>query len=445
MASPKMFAEVVIAGSYKGLSKATKGASKEMQTLGGKTQATARLMKGALAGIGFSLITTQLKEMSVQALDDEQSMRLLAKSMDNSIKGQDKLKAGVEDTVSRLSLLAAVTDDEIRPAFAGLIRATKDVKKSSSLMQVSLDVAAGANVSVAAAASAVSRAYNGNYTALNKLAPGIKKLKHPLASVAKRFEGMAKIQGENDPFKQMAITADEAKETIGKVLIPEIKKLASWLKSKEGQKVVKQTTDEVIKLVKAAIKLGKWAFENKEVILGIAVALKGWQITNGVITSWKTLADIWKGMKAPTAGGIPTAGGVGKGGPNVPMQYKKPIGPKALTTVGLASVGAAAGATAVAVYGSTMTQLYNSDKKKFAGEVRRQIRNAVTDYGKTYSATELLTATGTGVGKGSISAGGSNMSNVTINISGVASGNDVLNSLKKVANTRGVPLRQLLG
>jgi hypothetical protein len=443
--SAKMFAQVVIAGSYKGLSKSTRGAAKEMKTLAGKTKATAKIMSSAIAGIGFVALTQQLVAATKAADDDRRSMALLNRTLDVSWKATDATKQSVDDFITSMSLMSGVADDDLRPSYAKLAQQTKSITKANKMFQLAMDISADKGVSLDVATKAVSKALAGSKTAFNKLYPAAKDSADAIEYVTKKSKGAAKIAGDNSPFAKMNVTFGELQETIGKQLLPYVDKLAKWMESKQGQQTIKQTTKALVELVKEAVKLGKWAFDNKEVILGIAVALKGWQISAGIITSWKTLAGIWKGMKAPTTNGVPSAPGVGKGGPNVPMQYKKPIGPKALTTVGLASVGAAAGATAVAVYGSTMTSLYNSDKKKFASEVRRQIRNAVTDYGKTYSATELLTATGTGVGKGSISAGGSNMSNVTINISGVASGNDVLNSLKKVANTRGVPLRQLLG
>jgi hypothetical protein len=439
MASSKAFAEVVIAGSYKNLSRATRGAKGELDSLSAKAKKSSAVMKTALAGIGFGAIAKSLVDMARAASEDEQGVRLLAKSMENSIKGHKDLKAGVEATVTSLSMMAAVTDDEIRPAFSYLIRATKSIPKSTKLMTVALDIAAGAHVSVGAAASALGRAYNGNLTALNKLVPGIKGLKNPLDEAAKRFKGMAKIQGENDPFKLMQITADEAKETIGRALLPEIKKLALWLQSKEGQKTVEKTTKAIVELVKEAVKLAKWAIDNKEVIIAIAVALKGWQITSSVIDSWKTLSGIWKGMKPPKVP-LPT------GGPLTPkgMPIGKPLGPK-LPGAGISPLLALSGAAAAVVSMKADSYSGPNGSKNVLGDIAR----AKAEYGKYYSPSELLLATGKKplTAAQAIQSGNSNMSPVgatTINIYGAVSGNEVVTALTKYARGKGIPLSKLL-
>lgn len=435
-----MFAQVVIAGSYKALSKATRGAKAELDGLAGKSKATANVMKKAFVGLGLVGVTKSLIDMAKAASEDDQGVRLLAQSMKNNVKGQAALKAGVESTITSLSMMAAVTDDEIRPAFAYLIRSTKSVKTSTGLMKVALDLAAGAHVSVGAAASALGRAFNGNLTALNKLAPGIKKLKDPIGEVAKRFKGMAAIQGQNDPFKLMQITADEAKESIGRVLLPEIKRLAIWLQSKEGQKAVKETTDAIIELVKQATKLAKWAIDNKEIVIAFGIALKTWQISASVIDSWKTIAGIWSKMKKPDVsltGGKPTVS---------PNQYPKPIGPKApmrpgrLVPEGFA--GFNAGLSGLATIAALKGASYSDPRN-----VRRDIANARREYGQFYSPTEFLLATGK-KGVSNIAAGGSNMSTagiVNFNIT-IPNGDPraIVTELQKLARRKGVPVSKLL-
>lgn len=403
MATNSLALRFKLLGDASGLTNATRKGSKDLGLLGNASKKMSGVLKGALAGISFAALTNELVDLAKAASDDAQGQAILAKSIENNVKGGAKLTAGVEDLISQMSIMAAVTDDEIRPAFGYLVRATKSVDKSSRLMSIALDLAAGSGVSVQAAASALGRAYNGNLTALNKLVPGVKKLKDPLSEVEKRFKGMAKIQGDNDPFKQMTIMADEAKEEIGKVLLPEIKKMAKYLQSPEGKKMIEQTTSALKDLVKEGIKIAKWAIDNKGTLAAIGSVILGLKVGKSVIDSYRTLKTIWEGLvkagkliKPPATGtgdlGLPTGGKpsgtvtpVGKTPATKPSGGFKFAAPSASVTV------AAAGAAAVAVYGSTMVDLYNKDKKQFAIEVNKQIERA-KQYSPNgyYNATDLL-------------------------------------------------------
>lgn len=423
MASNSLALRFKLLGDASGLSSATKRAGKDLKGLGGITKQFSGLFKGAIAGLSLAGLTSQLIDLSKAASDDAQGQAILAKSIENNVKGGSKLTAGVEDLISQMSIMAAVTDDEIRPAFGYLVRATKSVDKSSRLMAIALDLAAGSGVSVEAAASALGRAYNGNLTALNKLVPGVKKLKDPIAEVEKRFKGMAKIQGDNDPFKQMTIMADEAKEEIGKVLLPEIKKMAKYLQSPEGKKMIEQTTSALKDLVKEGIKIAKWAVDNKGTLAAIGGVILGLKVGKGVIDSYRTLKTIWEGLvKAgklikPPATGTPDLPGAklpgGKtptvpgGGTPVSTGSKITAGLKSLVT--LPNLLAGAGAAVVAM----KAESYKG--KKGAENAIADIKRAKAEYGKYYSATELLVATGRKplTPGQAISAGGSNMSMVS--------------------------------
>lgn len=438
--SAKMFAEVVIAGSYKGLARSTRGASKEMNSLAGKTKATAKIMSSAIAGISFVAITQQLVAATKAADEDRRSMALLNRTLDVSWKATDATKQSVDDFITSMSLMSGIADDDLRPSYARLAQQTKSITKANKYFQLAMDISADKGVALDVATKAVSKALAGSESAFNKLYPAAKNSADAIEYVTKKSKGAAKLAGDNSPFAKMNVTFGELQETIGRQLLPYVDKLAKWMESKEGQKTIKETTKALVDLLKEAIKLGKWALDNKEVIIGIAVALKGWQIGSGIITSWKTLAGIWKGMKAPKVS-VP-----GSSAPGAVTQYAKPIGPvKPVTTPGVAAgafSGLSAGLSGLAVVSAMKAQSYGGPGAKDA--ILGDIKRAKDEYGKYYSPTELLLATGK-KNTGGISSGGSNMSNVTININGVVSGNDVVKALKNVANTRGIPLRQLLG
>ena len=255
----KMFAEVIIAGSYKNLSKSTRGATKELNTFQKNAKKISLAVSGAFAGIallGLNQLRHGIVEVTKAYQDDIQSQRVLEAIIKNSIKGHEQQKKTVESNITAWQTLSNVQDDKIRPAYGYLIRATKSITKSNRLMNISLNLAAGSNIDLKAAASAVGRAYTGNLMALNKLAPGIKKLKDPLGEVERRFKGLAKLQATEDPFTAMNIVMDEFKEKLGKSFLPVMKSFVQYLQTPEFQNAL----DDIVLKVE---QFGAW-FMSKE-------------------------------------------------------------------------------------------------------------------------------------------------------------------------------------
>ena len=69
--------------------------------------------------------------------------------------------AAVEQYIARTETAAAVSDTELRPAFANLVRATGDVTKAQELMTVALDVAAGTGKDLETVTEALQEAFQG--------------------------------------------------------------------------------------------------------------------------------------------------------------------------------------------------------------------------------------------------------------------------------------------
>jgi len=421
MASNSLALRFKLLGDASGLTKATKTAGKDLKGLGGVTKQMSGVFKGALAGLSVAALTSGLIEATKAAAEDARSMALLSKTIQNVVPKQANLTAGVEELISSMSVMAAVTDDEIRPAFANLIKGTKSVEKASKLMGIALDVSADSGISVEAASKLLSKAYNGNLTALYRLYPALKGVKNPLKALEKQVKGMANIKGDNDPFGRMTIMANEAKEEIGKVLLPEIKKLAKYLQSPEGKRMIQQTTNALKDLVKEGLKIAKWAVDNKGTLAAIGGVLLSLKVTTGVISSYKTLKTIWEGLVK--AGKLIKPPAVGTGGVGLPQGPVKPggktptvVGGKTPTgsklTTGLKSLVtlpnliAGAGAAIVAIKAESYQGVNGA--KNAAADIKR----ATDEYGKYYSATELLLATGKKK-VADISAGGSNMAPVT--------------------------------
>lgn len=226
---------VEILGEFKKLTAATQGASKQLSGLQGTAQKISSSIGKAFAtigvGLGFAVITRELKEATKAAVEDAKSQGLLAKALQNTTGANQQQIASVENAITKMSLQAAVADDQLRPAFAQLARATGDVQKSTELMELALDVSAGTGKNLDTVVRALSRAVgpDGTTGALERLAPAIKGASDPLAELERLFGGSAQKAAELDPYQRLKIAFDEIAESVGVMLIPVVEEFADWL------------------------------------------------------------------------------------------------------------------------------------------------------------------------------------------------------------------------
>ena len=179
-------------------------------------------LKSALGavGIGFGLkaITDGLLDAAKAASADQKSMQLLntqlvknAKATDAQVKANDKF-------IDSLSNQVGIVDDELRPAMGQLVRATGDTKKAQDLLKLALDASATTGKPLALTARALSQAFAGNRTQLNRLFPTLKESKDLFGDLAKIVGGAAVQQA--DPFSKFNVAMDNLKEKLGAVILP---------------------------------------------------------------------------------------------------------------------------------------------------------------------------------------------------------------------------------
>ena len=216
-------------------------------------------LKGALGAVGLGLglgaITTQLNAAGKAAAADAKSQALLANALRNTVGATTEQIAAVETSISGMERLAAVADDDIRPAFAQLTRATSDVGVATQLTSLALDVAASTGRDVNAVAIALGRAYNGNTTALARLGVNVKGVNDPLGVLAKQFDGAAEAAAKLDPYQRLEIIFGNLQEQIGTALLPYLNDLADFFNSPEGQDALKQFASDVADIATSVIDL----------------------------------------------------------------------------------------------------------------------------------------------------------------------------------------------
>ena len=182
------------------------------------------------ATLGVSLSTAAIVafgKASVEAFAaDERGIKSLKIQLD--ALGQGFADTQVESFIGKLQATYGILDNELRPAFATLIRATGDWQKAQSLLTTSIDVSAGTGKDLQTVTGALGKAYLGQTTALGKLGAGLTSAQlkgKSFVEIQKQldslFAGQASAATQTLSGKMAVLNAhmDTAKETIGKSLV----------------------------------------------------------------------------------------------------------------------------------------------------------------------------------------------------------------------------------
>lgn len=264
-------------------------ASKALNKLGFVAKSTGDKLAAASKKANYVLgaMTASAVLFAKAAMEDQKSAAILAKTLENVVGAGSKQVAKVEEFIKVQSLNAAVTDDEIRPAFDRLVRSTRNVEEAQKLTNLALEIAAAKGKPVGEVANALAKAYDGNINALKRIGVAIPKatkgqkvygtqlkvvngqLKQVQVAMGKttgttvKFSDVIKqlgkdfkgsIEGQMDTaaykFQKFKIVLGETQETLGYMLLPYLEDLSGLL-----------------------VKLAPWVERNKENIKKWAIAI----------------------------------------------------------------------------------------------------------------------------------------------------------------------------
>lgn len=160
---------------------------------------------------------------SVKAFaDDQKAAALLSNQLKNL--GLSYSAIDVEKFIAQLQTQTGILDDELRPAFANLVRVTGSLAETQKLMGVAFDTSRGAGIGFLDAVNTLSQAYVGNKRGLRQLNLGLSQaeltamsFEEILAKITKQFKGagaasVTTFAGKLDLLK---VSAANAQETIG--------------------------------------------------------------------------------------------------------------------------------------------------------------------------------------------------------------------------------------
>jgi hypothetical protein len=233
-----IYLPIVTQFNPKGLKEAEKGfkdlegaQAKAKYALGKANKYAAVALGGLVAGLGDAV---------KGAMEDEQAQAMLARQLQKTTAATDAQIAGVESYITQQGKLKGVTDDELRPALAGLVRATMDIDEAQKAANLSMDIAAAKGISLETVTKAMEKAYGGNMTALAKLSPELRQMikdgasmEEVMAEMAVTFGGAATDSANTaaGSMKRLGVALGEAKEGVGAALLPILEKALPVLQS----------------------------------------------------------------------------------------------------------------------------------------------------------------------------------------------------------------------
>jgi hypothetical protein len=251
----------------KGIDKAIKE-FKQLETAGEKAQFA--IKKAAVpAAAALTALAVAGTAAAKAAIEDEKSAAELARTLQVSTKATDEQVASVEQMISKMTLATGVADTDLRNALSTLARGMGDTTKAQETLNLALDISAATGKDLATVSESLSKAYNGQETALAKLDPslrGLIKSGGDFDDIGKKlsetFGGAAAKAAETTEgkFKRLNTAFGEAQESIGQALIPILEAFLPILQD-----------------------VAEWLGDNKEVVKILAVAVGG--LATAVLTA----------------------------------------------------------------------------------------------------------------------------------------------------------------
>lgn len=219
----------LIDGLNKG-SKATESFGKQIGDI------SAKVVKSFLA-IGAAVGALSLA-FAKAAAEDQQAANRLAQTLGAVTNATEAQIQTVGRFITQVSLATGITDDELRPAFERLARSTKNVDEAQTLLNLALDLSAATSAPLEQVTNALGKAYDGNYTSLNKLGLGIDQSIIKTKDFNRLYETLNGTFGEFSErrseealvkFQKLQRAIEEAKEAVGAALLPVFERLGDWL------------------------------------------------------------------------------------------------------------------------------------------------------------------------------------------------------------------------
>jgi len=231
--------KLAILGDIDNLKKSLDQGTQEVSTFGDKITKFGKIASAAFiaAGVAAAAYAGKLLVDGVKsAIEDEAAQAKLATTLRNVTGATDSQIAATESYIQKQQLLFGITDQDLRPSFERLTRATGDLKTAQQAQSLAIDIAAGSGKSLEAVSNALGKAYEGNVGALAKLGVGLSAAELKTMdmdaiskTLAETFGGQASIQADTFAGKMARLKQgiDEGKEAVGSYVLDALQPLVT--------------------------------------------------------------------------------------------------------------------------------------------------------------------------------------------------------------------------
>lgn len=307
-----------ILGNMDSFAKAMTRSQKQLKGLEKMTKNVSKVMKSAMVGgilMGLDAVWDGMKKLGKAAAEEAQSMTLLRHAMNKSWKATDKMAAQNEDFIKQMSYMTAIADDKLRPAYAKIVRVTKNSTKAQKAFTMALDISAATGKDVNVVSQAMAKYLGGNKTALDKLVPGLSNVSDKMKYLKDTYAGAAKEIGNQKPFERIQIIFEDIQERLGSYILPYVQQFADWLAGPEAQQMIEDMFTSIQNMFDYL-----QSEEGKKTMQSYVDGFK--EIAKALLSVAKALSQsewFWKALGAGMDFTLPSViGRVSNGGPILP-------------------------------------------------------------------------------------------------------------------------------
>ncbi len=227
---------ITIAGNAAPLRNELNKADGLMGKFGGSMKAVAAVGTAAFAALAGGLAVA-----TKAAAEDEKAFEQLRIAIKNTTGASEAMVKAIDDQILKMAIATGVADDQLRPAFGNLIRATNDASKAQDLLSTALDISTATGKPLEAVSIALAKAANGQFSALTRLGIPLdensvksKDFTAILGQLNETFGGAAAANADTFSGKmdRLRVVFGEIVETVGAALLPIISNLATFFLEK---------------------------------------------------------------------------------------------------------------------------------------------------------------------------------------------------------------------
>jgi hypothetical protein len=229
--------------AFKNLAREGQQSMEKVQSIGaGLGKAFDFVKKGAFIALGaLTAVSGAALGAVAAAAADEKSQKNLEAQLIRSTAATTAQVSATEAFIEKAMMATGIADDELRPAFGNLARATGDLEKSQRLFTLALDISAATGRDLEAVTLGLGRAATGNISALTRLGipldENTKKSKDfgaALITLEQQFGGAAATAADtfSGRVKILKTSLGEVVEEIGYALLPTAERLVKFLQER---------------------------------------------------------------------------------------------------------------------------------------------------------------------------------------------------------------------